>query len=51
MNHQDYTPKPPQWADRLLEWLCAPHALEEIQGDLHEIYAHRVKNSGEEIAR
>ncbi|WP_338875974.1 permease prefix domain 2-containing transporter [Spirosoma sp. SC4-14] len=29
-------PLPPRWADRLLEWFCAPHLLEEVQGDLHE---------------
>ena len=29
---------PPRWANRLLEWFCAPHLLEEVQGDLHERY-------------
>lgn len=29
-------PQPPAWADRLLESFCAPHLLEEVQGDLHE---------------
>jgi putative ABC transport system permease protein len=50
MSNQNYTPQPPKWADRLLEWLYAPDALEEIQGDLQEIYVHRVKNAGEETA-
>lgn len=31
-------PKPPAWADTLLELFCADHLLEEIQGDLHEMY-------------
>jgi ABC-type antimicrobial peptide transport system permease subunit len=29
---------PPRWADRFLEWFCAPHLLEEVQGDLYERY-------------
>ncbi len=33
---------PPGWADRLLTWFCAPHLLEEVQGDLHERFARRV---------
>ncbi len=32
---------PPRWADRLLEWCCAPHLLEEVQGDLHERFYKR----------
>lgn len=32
MNH------PPKWADRLLEWFCDPYVLEDLQGDLHEVY-------------
>ncbi|GAB4031717.1 ABC transporter permease [Spirosoma gilvum] len=29
---------PPRFADRLLEWFCTPHLLEEVQGDLYERY-------------
>ncbi|MEM6843521.1 MAG: ABC transporter permease [Bacteroidota bacterium] len=29
---------PPRWIDRLLESFCTPHLLEEVQGDLHELY-------------
>lgn len=29
---------PPKWADRLLEWYCDPYLLEDLQGDLHEIF-------------
>jgi len=29
---------PPKWADRFLEWYCRPELLEEIQGDIHEIF-------------
>ncbi|MBO0937481.1 ABC transporter permease [Fibrella sp. HMF5335] len=39
-------PKPPRLADRLLEWLVAPHRLEAIQGDLHEEFAYQVGRVG-----
>lgn len=32
MNH------PPKWIDRFLEWYCHPDLLEDLQGDLYEIY-------------
>lgn len=41
--------KPPKWADWLINRLCAPHLLEEIQGDLHEAFNWRVNQRG--IAR
>jgi len=44
-------PSPPRWADRLLEWFCAPHLLEEVMGDLHERYALRAERGGEAYAR
>ena len=44
-------PAPPRWADRLLEGFCAPHLLEEVQGDLHERFGRRVKTVGERRAR
>jgi putative ABC transport system permease protein len=30
---------PPRWAERFLEWYCRPELLEEIQGDLHELFS------------
>ena len=30
--------QPPKWADRFLEWYCHPAVLEEIQGDIYEIF-------------
>ncbi len=36
-------PKPPRWADRLLEWFLSPDLKEDVQGDLHEFYHKRVK--------
>lgn len=38
--------QPPRWADRLLEWFCAPHLLEEVQGDLYERFARDVQKEG-----
>ena len=37
------TPRPPRWADRLLEWFVDPHLLEYVQGDLHEVFYKRVQ--------
>ena len=37
--------QPPKWADRLLEWYCRPDLLEDLQGDLHEIYYQTVDQS------
>lgn len=37
---------PPRWAHRLLRFYCAPHLLEEIEGDLHEEFDYQVKHSG-----
>jgi putative ABC transport system permease protein len=46
MKPENPQPKPPKWLDKLLEWFCASHLLEEIQGDLHERYLLRLKKSG-----
>jgi putative ABC transport system permease protein len=42
---------PPRWADQLLEWFCAPHLLEEVQGDLHERFEKNTRVFGEKTAR
>ncbi|SOD79053.1 ABC transporter permease [Spirosoma fluviale] len=38
--------EPPRWGDRLLEWFCNAHLLEEIQGDLYERFTHDVQQVG-----
>ncbi len=43
--------QPPQFADRLLEYFCAAHLLEEVQGDLHELYGQWVEQHGVKKAR
>ncbi|GAB3336169.1 ABC transporter permease [Larkinella ripae] len=42
---------PPRWADRLLEWFCAPNLVEEIQGDLYERFDRRARLFGTAYAR
>jgi putative ABC transport system permease protein len=37
---------PPQWADKLLSLFCKEEALENIQGDLHEVHQKRVAMHG-----
>ncbi|SFC10444.1 ABC transporter permease [Spirosoma endophyticum] len=37
---------PPRFADLLLELFCAPHLLEEVQGDLYERYVRDVRQLG-----
>ncbi|CAG5067566.1 hypothetical protein DYBT9623_00287 [Dyadobacter sp. CECT 9623] len=39
-------PQPPRWATLLLRWLCAAHLLDELEGDLHELFQKRVKSEG-----
>ncbi len=41
---------PPRWIDRFLESLCKKGLLEEIQGDLHEIYGNWVNKFGKNKA-
>lgn len=36
-------PIPPIWADRFLVWFCHPDLLEDLQGDLYEIFESRVQ--------
>ncbi len=44
-------PLPPHWADRLLACRCPEEQLEEIQGDLHELFDQWVLEQGESRAR
>lgn len=37
---------PPSWADALLEGFCASDLLEDIQGDLHELFYKRAQQYG-----
>lgn len=42
---------PPKWADRFLEWYCAPQLLEDLQGDLHERFREHAREKGYRYAR
>lgn len=44
-------PQPPRWADHFLEWYCRPELLEEIQGDIYELFAMRAKEKSLAQAR
>ncbi|WP_138990784.1 ABC transporter permease [Larkinella sp. C7] len=50
---QDSTegPHPPRWADWLLEHFVAPHLLEDVQGDLHEVFYKQTEHGGLANAR
>lgn len=37
---------PPKWADKFLEWYCRPELLEEIQGDIYELFDKRCEQKG-----
>lgn len=42
---------PPNWANRFLEWFCHPDLLEEIQGDIYELFDLREAQYGLKSAR
>ncbi|MBX2912467.1 MAG: ABC transporter permease [Cyclobacteriaceae bacterium] len=42
---------PPRWANRFLEWYCNPGLLEEIQGDVFELFQLRLSKEGKTMAR
>src|SRR5688572_14396279 len=42
---------PPSWAQSLLRWRCRQEDLEEVEGDLHELYAYWAETFGEREAK
>ncbi len=44
-------PDPPYWADRFLRWYCNPKFLEEIEGDIYELFDRRVESKGQRTAK
>ena len=42
---------PPNWAIQFLEWYCKPELLEEIQGDIFELFDNRSQTIGSKAAR
>ncbi|GAB3705989.1 ABC transporter permease [Spirosoma flavus] len=52
MIHEKRKPQnPPRWADWLLETCLSPHILEDVQGDLHEVFDKRIGEVGAGKAR
>ena len=51
MNANAPKPRVPRWANQLLRWYCAPHLLEEIEGDLQEEFDYQVRHAGLRKAR
>ncbi|MFY0594340.1 ABC transporter permease [Roseivirga sp.] len=42
---------PPKWADRFLSWYCNPKLLEQVQGDVHELFYWRLEEDGLDKAK
>jgi len=42
---------PPKWADRFLELYCKTEFLEEIQGDVHELFEARIAKQNRSMAK
>lgn len=51
MSPPDQTPRPPRWAEKLLERTCPPRDREEVQGDLLELYHYWMERYGMPGAR
>lgn len=46
MNQKKKIIQPPPWIDRLLQWRLPEEQFEEVQGDMHELYSHWVRETG-----
>ncbi len=42
---------PPKWLDRFLNWFCKPELVEEITGDIRELYFERMEIQGKWMAQ
>ncbi|MCF0063743.1 ABC transporter permease [Dyadobacter chenwenxiniae] len=47
---QPTSDKPPRWSAKLLSWLGHPDTLEEVTGDMLELYRYRLKKAGKRKA-
>jgi putative ABC transport system permease protein len=45
------SPEPPKWANQLLHFFCASHLVEELEGDLEELFEQRLKSGTIQKAR
>lgn len=44
-------PRPPRWAARFLHWYCNPELLEEIEGDISELFYQRLESGNPKKAK
>ncbi|WAC15180.1 ABC transporter permease [Dyadobacter pollutisoli] len=51
MEEPKKNPSPPKWIDYLLGVVIAPHFLEDVIGDLHEVFLILAKKSGHQKAK
>jgi ABC-type antimicrobial peptide transport system permease subunit len=51
MKENPKSTRPPRWADWLLECYCPNESLEEVQGDLRELYTYWINTDGKGKAR
>lgn len=49
-NHTSKSALPPRWATTLLRWWADPYTLEEVEGDLVELYAYWMQTVGKRKA-
>ncbi|WOK05109.1 ABC transporter permease [Imperialibacter roseus] len=42
---------PPKWADKFLRWYCSPDLLEEIEGDIYEIFEREAAADAQKARR
>jgi len=50
MSEPEENSMPPKWARKILAWSCPKDSLEEVQGDLLELYSYWMKTEGEREA-
>lgn len=50
MKRNPISPDPPRWAQSLLKWRCPSASLEEVEGDLRELYTYWIKTVGKSEA-
>ncbi len=51
MSNQGNNSAPPQLATRFLRWYCHPDLLDEVEGDLYELFQRRAKTQGLQRAK
>ncbi len=54
MDQKDFNAKdiqPPVWTNRFLKWYCAPNLLEEVEGDIYEMFYRRCDEQSSKKAK